>query len=87
LPLTRHFGRSGWPCRDRSVCGGRLALIAESASITIDVHELLLQLKVSDEEFAPPSRVETARYTRGVLAKFAKLMSTASQGAVTDKGL
>lgn len=67
--------------------GGTIALVQEGDSITIDAHKLLLQLNVSDEELArrranwkqPP-----LRYTRGVLAKFAKLASTASKGAVTD---
>ena len=67
--------------------GGPIALIREGDSVTIDAHQLLLQLNVSDEEMAarrqawvPPK----PRYTRGVLAKFGKLASTASRGAVTD---
>ena len=67
--------------------GGTIALVHEGDSITIDAHKLVLQLNVSDEELArrraawqPP----TPRYTRGVLAKFARLASTASKGAVTD---
>ncbi|MGL4575888.1 MAG: dihydroxy-acid dehydratase [Burkholderiaceae bacterium] len=70
--------------------GGPIALIEEGDSITIDAHTLLLQLNVSDEEFARRKaawKPRPPRYTRGVLAKFAKLTSTASQGAVTDKGL
>ncbi|MFZ5540933.1 MAG: dihydroxy-acid dehydratase [Pseudomonadota bacterium] len=70
--------------------GGAIALIREGDSITIDANKLLLQLNVSDEELArrraawkqPPPR-----YTRGVLAKFAKLVSTASKGAITDERL
>jgi dihydroxy-acid dehydratase len=67
--------------------GGPIALIREGDPITIDAHRLLLQVEVDDAELArrraewkPPA----ARYTRGVLAKFAKLASTASRGAVTD---
>ncbi|MGH8756179.1 MAG: dihydroxy-acid dehydratase, partial [Burkholderiales bacterium] len=67
--------------------GGAIALIKEGDSITIDAHKLLLQLNVSDEELArrkaawqPPK----PRYTRGVLAKYAKLVSSARLGAVTD---
>jgi dihydroxy-acid dehydratase len=67
--------------------GGPIALIREGDPITIDAHRLLLQVGVDDAELArrraewkPPA----ARYTRGVLAKFAKLASTASRGAVTD---
>jgi dihydroxy-acid dehydratase len=67
--------------------GGNIALIREGDSITVDAYALLLQLNVDDAELArrraewtPP----TPRYTRGVLAKFAKLASSASRGAVTD---
>jgi dihydroxy-acid dehydratase len=67
--------------------GGTIGLVLEGDSITIDAHQRLLQLNVSDEELAqrraawkqPPLRV-----TRGVLAKYARLVSTASRGAVTD---
>jgi dihydroxy-acid dehydratase len=70
--------------------GGPIALIQEGDSVTIDAHKLLLQLNVSEEEFARRKAAwqpRPPRYTRGVLAKFAKLASTASQGAVTDKNL
>jgi len=67
--------------------GGTIALVEEGDSITIDSEARLLQLNVSDEELArrralwqPP----TPRYTRGVLAKYARLVSSASLGAVTD---
>jgi dihydroxy-acid dehydratase len=67
--------------------GGLIGLVHEGDSVTIDAHQLLLQLNVPDEEIArrraawqPPK----PRYTRGVLAKFSKLASTASKGAVTD---
>lgn len=67
--------------------GGNIALVREGDSVTIDAHKLLLQLNVSDEELAK-RRAEwkqpAPRYTRGVLAKFSKLASTASKGAVTD---
>jgi len=67
--------------------GGTIALVQEGDSITIDAHKLLLQLNVSDEELARRRaawKQPAARYTRGVLAKFSKLASTASKGAVTD---
>jgi dihydroxy-acid dehydratase len=70
--------------------GGNLALIHEGDSITIDAHKLLLQLNVSDEELARRRAAWTQpapRYTKGVLAKFAKLTSTASKGAITDEKL
>ncbi|MDZ4719176.1 MAG: dihydroxy-acid dehydratase [Roseiflexaceae bacterium] len=67
--------------------GGTLALVHEGDLITIDADKLLLQLNVPDEEIAsrraawqPP----VSRYRRGVLAKYAKLVSTSSRGAVTD---
>jgi dihydroxy-acid dehydratase len=70
--------------------GGAIALIQEGDTITIDAPARLLQLNVSDEElerrranWQPP----TPRYTRGVLAKYAKLVSSSSVGAVTDLGL
>jgi dihydroxy-acid dehydratase len=67
--------------------GGTIALIDEGDSITIDAHRLLLQLNVPDDELARRRalwRAPAPRYTRGVLAKFAKLATSASQGAVTD---
>ena len=67
--------------------GGTIALIEEGDPVTIDAHRLLLQLDVDEATIAarrarwsPPA----PRYTRGVLAKFAQLASTASRGAVTD---
>jgi dihydroxy-acid dehydratase len=67
--------------------GGTIALVQEGDSITIDAHQQLIQLNVADDEIErrraawkrPPPR-----YTRGVLAKFAALTSSASKGAVTD---
>ena len=67
--------------------GGTIALIHEGDSVTIDAHKLLVQLNVDDAELArrraqwkPPA----PRYTRGLLAKYTRLVSTASKGAVTD---
>ncbi|AKJ28411.1 dihydroxy-acid dehydratase [Caldimonas brevitalea] len=68
--------------------GGTIALVQEGDSITIDAHQLLLQLQVSDEELARRRAAWQApapRYTRGVLAKFARNASSASSGAVLDK--
>ncbi len=67
--------------------GGTIALIEEGDSITIDANRLLLQLNVDDDEIASRRARWSApapRYARGVLAKFARLASTASRGAVTD---
>jgi len=68
--------------------GGPIALIQEGDSVTIDAHQLLLQLNVSDEELQRRRAAwvqPQPRYTRGVLAKFGRLASTASLGAVTDR--
>ena len=66
--------------------GGTIALVREGDSVTIDAHQLLIQLNVPDDEIAR-RRAEwkqpAPRYTRGVLAKFAALTSSASKGAVT----
>ena len=70
--------------------GGTIALIHEGDSVTIDAHKLLIQLNVSDEEIAKRHatwKQPKPRYTRGLLAKYAKLASTASKGAVTDLNL
>jgi dihydroxy-acid dehydratase len=67
--------------------GGPLALIEEGDRVTIDAHRLLLQLEVPDDEIAARRarwQARAPRYTRGVLAKFAKLASSASRGAVLD---
>ena len=67
--------------------GGNLALVHEGDSITIDAEHNLLQLNVSSEELTRRFEAWTApaqRYPRGVLAKYAKLVSSASLGAVTD---
>ncbi|MBW4673329.1 MAG: dihydroxy-acid dehydratase [Desmonostoc geniculatum HA4340-LM1] len=70
--------------------GGAIALVQEGDSITIDAPARRLQLNISDEELArrranwqPPA----PRYTKGVLAKYAKLVSSSSVGAVTDLNL
>jgi dihydroxy-acid dehydratase len=67
--------------------GGVIALVQEGDSITIDAHQQLLQLNVDDATLAARRAnwtQPTPRYTRGLLAKYAKLVSTASKGAVTD---
>ena len=67
--------------------GGPIALIKEGDSITIDAHKLLIQLNISAKEFAARKKKwkqPKPRYTRGVLGKFVRLVSTASKGAVTD---
>jgi dihydroxy-acid dehydratase len=70
--------------------GGTIALINDGDSVTIDAHKLLIQLNVSDEEIAKRRaawKQPKPRYTRGVLAKYARRASSASKGAVTDRDL
>jgi dihydroxy-acid dehydratase len=67
--------------------GGLIALVHEGDSITIDAHQLLLELNVPAAEIAARRAAwqqPAPRYTRGVLAKFARNASTASRGAVLD---
>jgi len=67
--------------------GGVIGLVKEGDSITVDAYQLLLHLNVDEAEIARRRAAWTApqpRYTRGVLAKFARLASSASKGAVTD---
>jgi dihydroxy-acid dehydratase len=69
--------------------GGTIALVEEGDSITIDAHRLLIELNVDAAELARRRARWIApkpRYTRGVLAKYMELVSTASLGAVTDRG-
>jgi dihydroxy-acid dehydratase len=70
-----------------AAAGGNIAFVHEGDRITIDAHQLVLELHVSDAELAerkkgwkPPA----PRYTRGVQAKFAFNASSASTGAVLD---
>jgi dihydroxy-acid dehydratase len=67
--------------------GGTIALIRDGDPITIDAHKRVLQLDVPDAEIEKRRRAwqpPPPRYTTGVLAKYAKLVSTSSIGAVTD---
>ena len=67
--------------------GGTIALVKEGDSITIDAHKLLVQLNVDDAELAKRRaawKAPAPRYTKGLLAKYTKLVSTASLGAITD---
>ncbi len=67
--------------------GGVIALVKNGDSITIDAKRLLIQLNVPAKEIAARRRRWKApkpRYTRGLLAKYMRLVSTASKGAITD---
>ena len=68
--------------------GGTIALVKEGDSITIDAGKRLLQLNVSAKELAARRKKWKApkpRYTRGLMAKYMRLVSTASKGAITDE--
>jgi len=67
--------------------GGMIALVKEGDSITIDAKKRLIQLNVSAKELAARKKKwkqPKPRYTRGLMAKYMKLVSTASLGAITD---
>ncbi|MGP9679077.1 dihydroxy-acid dehydratase [Halomonas sp. AOP27-A1-41] len=68
--------------------GGPLALVENGDLITIDAEADTIEVQLSDEELATRRAVwqqPAPRYTRGVLAKYARLVSSASTGAVTDQ--
>ncbi len=67
--------------------GGTIALVEENDTITIDALERVLQLRVSDDELRERRarwRAPEPRYRSGVLAKYARLVSSSSVGATTD---
>lgn len=70
--------------------GGVLGLLRDGDAITIDAAKRVINVDLSAAEIAARrakwQRPEP-RYRRGTLAKYAKLVSSASEGAVTDKGL
>jgi len=70
--------------------GGPIALIKNGDSITIDAEKRELTLNIPAKELAARRKAWKApkpRYTRGVLAKYASHVTSASEGAVTDKDL
>jgi dihydroxy-acid dehydratase len=67
--------------------GGPIALVEEGDRVTIDAHRQAIELHVDEATLAARRARWTPpppRYTRGVLAKFARVVSSASRGAVTD---
>jgi dihydroxy-acid dehydratase len=67
--------------------GGAIALVEEGDRITIDAEQKLLHLHVSDQELQKRKAAWKPRpspFERGVLAKYAKLVSSSSKGAVTE---
>ncbi|MGB3237970.1 MAG: dihydroxy-acid dehydratase [Geitlerinemataceae cyanobacterium] len=70
--------------------GGAIALVREGDTITIDAGSRSLHLNISDEELEQRRAAwqpRPPRYSSGVMAKYAKLVSSSSLGAVTDLGL
>jgi dihydroxy-acid dehydratase len=66
--------------------GGPIALVADGDEVVIDVDARRLDLAVPDDELARRRaawRPPEPRYTGGVMAKYAALVSSASEGAVT----
>jgi dihydroxy-acid dehydratase len=66
--------------------GGPIGLVKEGDSITIDAHRRLIQLNVPEAELAKRKaawKQPAPRYTTGVLGKYAKLVGSAAEGAVT----
>ena len=59
--------------------GDRISIDAESNTITLDLSEEEIQARLDGWQKPEP------RYTRGVLAKYAATVTSASEGAVTDK--
>jgi dihydroxy-acid dehydratase len=67
--------------------GGPIALIEDGDPITIDAATRRIDLGISDEEFERRRKAWTPpppAATRGLLAKYAHLVGSASLGAVTD---
>jgi dihydroxy-acid dehydratase len=67
--------------------GGAIALVKEGDSITIDAKKRLIRLNVPAKELAARRKKwkrPPPRYTAGLMAKYMKLVSTASRGAITD---
>jgi len=70
--------------------GGPIALVEDGDTITVDAENAEINLHVSDEELASRKakwQAPDAYTQRGTLAKYATLVSSASEGAVTDKYL
>jgi dihydroxy-acid dehydratase len=69
--------------------GGPIGLVKEGDSITIDAKKRLIQVNVPARELAARRKKwkqPKPRYTSGLLAKYSRLVSTASKGAITDGG-
>ena len=68
--------------------GGTIGLVQEGDSITVDANQLLIQLNVDETELERRRQAwtpATPKYRTGILGKYSRLVSCASQGAVTDQ--
>ncbi|KGG15165.1 MULTISPECIES: dihydroxy-acid dehydratase [unclassified Prochlorococcus] len=68
--------------------GGNIALIQNGDSVTVDANKKLIQLNIDDKELANRKKrwvKPKAKYTSGILGKYARLVSSSSKGAVTDQ--
>ena len=73
-----------------AACGGPIGIVRSGDTIEIDAVKNTISLLIPDADYAArmaANKPRPPRETRGVLAKYAKLVSTASEGAVTDKNL
>ena len=85
----RFSGASKGPCvghvSPEAAAGGPIALIEEGDQITVDIDGGEVNLHVSDEELAKRRAVWKApesKYKTGVLARYAKLVTSADKGAI-----
>jgi len=70
--------------------GGPIAIVKDGDRITIDATRRVIDLELPAGEISrrlAKWKRPKPRYTRGVLAKYAKLVGSASEGAVTDRGI
>jgi dihydroxy-acid dehydratase len=70
--------------------GGNIAFVKDGDSIALDVDARRIDLEISDEDLAERKKgweAPAPRYTTGVFAKYAKSVSSASEGAITSPGL
>jgi dihydroxy-acid dehydratase len=67
--------------------GGPIALVRDGDAIVFDIESRRLDVMISEEEMSARRRQwrpPAPKYTTGVMAKYAKLVSSASEGAVTN---
>ena len=72
-------------CSPEAADGGPIALVEEGDKITLDINNYKITLEVSDEELAKRKaawKAPAPKVTKGYLARYAKLVSSANKGAV-----